>query len=263
MSHQSIHLIYIYIIAPILTKWFNLQSKTAHFPEEWKTAIIVPIFKNKGSAQEIANYRPIALTSCMRRVYERCVLKEMAKFDDTLSKVQGGFRRKCSTYNQVIALQEFCKNHPKAIHAFLDIKAAYDCVDRRLLWKRIEKLDGMSRPLIRILQGLFDHNVSRLVFHGKLSDPIPNQTGLLKGSSLLPILFNQFINDLLMKLNELPTVHSLPTDNPQMPISSPMMEHSMQHHCLSCKLFSMSVTHESRKWNCLCSKEMCYPGQFS
>jgi hypothetical protein len=61
-----------------VTKWINLLSKTAHFPEEWKTAIIDPIFKNKGSAQEIANYRPIALTSCMRRVYERCVLKEMA-----------------------------------------------------------------------------------------------------------------------------------------------------------------------------------------
>jgi hypothetical protein len=75
-----------HIIAPVLT---NALSKTAHFPEEWKTVIIVPKFKNKGSAEEIANYLPIALNSCMRRVYEKCILKELAQYDGSLLMAQG------------------------------------------------------------------------------------------------------------------------------------------------------------------------------
>jgi hypothetical protein len=72
-----------HIIAPVLTKWFNTLSRTAYFPEEWKTAIIVPIFKDKGSVLDIANYRPIALTSCVRRVpvYQKCILQELVKLN--------------------------------------------------------------------------------------------------------------------------------------------------------------------------------------
>jgi hypothetical protein len=122
----------------------------------------VPIFKGKGEALNIANYRPIALTSCVRRIYERCVLRVLDNYGQFISRTQGGFKMKCSTYNQITALNEIIKKHPNAVHAFLDIKAAYDCVDRRILWSIIEKLPNMNQCLVRILKGLFDHNVSRL-----------------------------------------------------------------------------------------------------
>ena len=50
------------IISP-LTKLFNLSLQLKQLPNVWKEALITPIFKKKGSAQDVTNYRPISITS--------------------------------------------------------------------------------------------------------------------------------------------------------------------------------------------------------
>jgi hypothetical protein len=52
-----------------------------------------------------------------------------------------------------------------------------------------------------MLRSLFDFNKSVLVINGTESREILNRRGLLQGSSLSPILFNHFINDLILKLD--------------------------------------------------------------
>jgi hypothetical protein len=134
-------------------------------------------------------------------VYERIILDELKRFDDTLQSSQGGFRPRRSTYDQITLLEEVCRAYPKAYHAFLDIKAAYDCVDRRILWKRISDKTGIQQEYIEILRELFDKNKSYLVINGKESKAIKNRSGLLQGSSLSPILFIYFVDDLVEHLN--------------------------------------------------------------
>ena len=91
--------------------------------------MIVPVYKNKGDPLDVKNYRPIALTSSLRRVFERVIATSMNAFDRQLHISQGGFRKKRSTLDQIAMLQEICRHHPAAYHAFLDIQAAYDCVN--------------------------------------------------------------------------------------------------------------------------------------
>ena len=50
--------------------------------------------------------------------------------------------------------------------------------------------------MIRVLQSLFDHNNSSMVNQGSRSEPFPNEYGLLQGSTLSPLLYAMFINDL-------------------------------------------------------------------
>ena len=85
--------------------------------------------------------------------------------------------------------------------AFLDIKAAYDQVDRSRLWYKLLKR-GVPVGFVEILKSLFDANSSFVAFTGVSSEPFPNQSGVLQGSLMSPLLYSVFIDDLVERLNE-------------------------------------------------------------
>lgn len=170
-------------------------------PDEWTEALIVPIYKKKGSDSEIANYRPIALTCVGRRVFEKAFVKHLDIVASKLNDYQGGFRSQRSTLDSAFCLHEVIIEHPDMINVFLDLKAAYDMVDRRILFKQLEQMN-LPKEVITILKRLFDFNKSYLIVKGRKSDPIPNLRGLLQGSSLSPLLFNLFINELVNILRQ-------------------------------------------------------------
>lgn len=185
----------------VCVDFFNLMNLWAVVPTLWTSAWIIPIFKNKGSDLEIRNYRPIALTCVFRRLYERMIKSELDGFTRLLSDFQGGFRPHRSTLDQVFCLQEITLANPDLINVYLDLQAAYDLVDRRILWSKLYHRFGIPWSLIRRLKQLFDFNKSHLLIAGQRSDGIDNTRGLLQGSSLSPILFNFFINDLIVELS--------------------------------------------------------------
>ena len=52
---------------------FNLILKTGIVPLEWCLGLIVPIYKNKGSANDPNNYRGITLLSCLGKFFTLCI----------------------------------------------------------------------------------------------------------------------------------------------------------------------------------------------
>ena len=84
--------------------------------------------------------------------------------------------------------------------AFLDIKSAYDQVDRTLLWNHLRQR-GTNLSLLRVICSLFDGCESRLLIRGNLSAPFDNNSGLMQGSLLSPSLYSAFINSLLDSLD--------------------------------------------------------------
>jgi hypothetical protein len=69
---------------------------------------ISPIYKNKGSAHEILNnYRPISVTSVLRKVLERIIVKHLYNYlldHDIIFKYQSEFQPNDSTTNQLIKI---------------------------------------------------------------------------------------------------------------------------------------------------------------
>ena len=51
---------------------FNLIANKCHFPNEWKTSELVPMFKD-GNKQEVTNYRPISLLSTVSKLLEKLI----------------------------------------------------------------------------------------------------------------------------------------------------------------------------------------------
>lgn len=196
------------ILAEHITKFLQLVHRTALIPSDWRLALIVPVFKKKGSDQDIANYRPIALTCTARRLYERLLIPELAPMLSRLDDNQGGFRPLRSALDQAMALHEVLNANRSAMTVLMDIKAAYDEVDRRILWRILSEVFGVDNFMLERLQDLFDHNSSSLVIGGHRSEPIENRRGLLQGSSASPPLFNCHIHSLSIRLRKpgIPTV---------------------------------------------------------
>ena len=56
-----------------LTTLFNTILHTGRMPEEWRSSVVIPIYKNKGDAQECENYRGIKLLSHTMKLWERVI----------------------------------------------------------------------------------------------------------------------------------------------------------------------------------------------
>ncbi len=62
-------------------------------PEDWRKAIIVPLYKGKGNREECTNYRGISLISVPGKIYERILNERTMRITDkSVGDEQGGFR---------------------------------------------------------------------------------------------------------------------------------------------------------------------------
>ena len=95
---------YTLLIHEPLTRLFNKSLRAGHFPTSWKQANVTPIFKNKGTNSEPTNYRPISLLSCISKIFEKLVFKQVYKHltdNNILSDKQSGCRPGHSTQLQL------------------------------------------------------------------------------------------------------------------------------------------------------------------
>jgi hypothetical protein len=79
--------------------------KTSYIPQSLRTSIITPLHKG-GNKSEAANYRPIALTSHIIKIYEKVIRKHLTAYLELtggLNSNQHGFRAGRSCLTQLLA----------------------------------------------------------------------------------------------------------------------------------------------------------------
>ena len=67
------------VLAPILSIYFQWSFNLGIFPQAFKSAKVIPIFKS-GSREILGNYRPIALLSNLSKILEKLIKIEFVKF---------------------------------------------------------------------------------------------------------------------------------------------------------------------------------------
>ena len=117
---------------------FNLSWSSHSFPSIWKTSSIIPIRKMGKPLNSPASFRPISLTSCVSKFFERIILSRLLFFlesNSILSPRQAGFRPGRSTLDQILYLSQsisdgFNKPRPgsRTIQSTIDFSKAFDSV---------------------------------------------------------------------------------------------------------------------------------------
>ncbi|KAG1060434.1 hypothetical protein G6F41_012863 [Rhizopus arrhizus] len=202
-------------LAPILLFLFQLCWTWSYTPADWRLAQVVPIYK-KGDPTEPGNHRPISLTSVFRKLLERSIHHFLIDHSPPLDIAQGGFRESRGSLDQALCLAEICtilRRHYRItpVLAFLDIKSAYDTVDRRQIWHTLEKTAPAA--LISLLRNLFDEVQIEVLLNNATSTRFSPVTGVLQGSILSPFLYSIYINELprLLRLQPI-TMDISPTE---------------------------------------------------
>ncbi len=84
----------LYFTAFYLTIIINTSIVTGVFPQAWKHALVIPLFK-KGDPNNVSNYRPISLLPIASKILEKIISNQLLNFLETnvtLSNCQHGFR---------------------------------------------------------------------------------------------------------------------------------------------------------------------------
>ncbi|CAB4002664.1 Hypothetical predicted protein, partial [Paramuricea clavata] len=138
------------LVAPYLTKLFNLSLRCGSFPDIWKKGRFTPIFKS-GDPTSSNNNRPITILPTLSKSLEQTVHHQVYNYMQErklLASQQFGFRSKLST---TIALAHFTKqildilDHRKITCAVsIDLRKAFDIVDHTILLEKLKTIGFTS-----------------------------------------------------------------------------------------------------------------------
>ena len=195
------------VLSTQLTYIFNTSLGLSRFPDAWKKAKVVPLFKG-GDRENVSNYRPVSLLPLPGKLLEKIVHSRITSFwDDNnfLSENQGGFRKGHSTISTIADLTDelFCQINQgnTTLAAFIDLRKAFDTVNLNILINKLERA-GIRGGLLLWCKSYLAGRTQCTIANGVVSDPKSITCGVPQGSVLGPLFFLVYVNDLQGTLNE-------------------------------------------------------------
>ena len=181
-------------------------------PTKWRTAIIRPLLKDGKDPKLTVSFRPISLTSCVGKILEKIItdrLMYVLEKNGVLNDNQAGFRQGRCTTDQVLKLVQRAtdqfhaadnEHSARTIVTFFDYEKAYDKVWRDGL---ITKMLDMEIPhrFVSYVRHFLSGRKTTVEVNGARCPKFRLDEGLPQGSSISPLLFLIFINDITVDLN--------------------------------------------------------------
>ena len=175
-------------------------------PKEWKTSIILPILKPGKEASNPKSYRPISLTSCICKLFERMVSARLVWFlekNKKLSPHQFGFRPGRNTTDPIAALTTDILNgfndSRTTTAVFFDLEKAFDTISRNTIITNLSNM-GIHGKMLKFIYNYLEDRLINVKIGNTHSCSEKTQTGVPQGGVLSATLFNIAINSILEDL---------------------------------------------------------------
>ena len=188
-----------------LASIFNDCLKENKFPNLMKIAEISPVFKKLDNTSK-DNYRPISTLSNFTKLFESILFTQLNRYmQNKFSKYLTGFRKNHNTQNSLLRMIESWKvrlnNGSKVGVIIMDLSKAFDSLNHELLLAKL-KAYGLDSNSVTFMKSYLTNRLQRCKINnsfsewGKVLDDVP------QGSTLRPLLFSIFLNDILLSLQK-------------------------------------------------------------
>ena len=198
------------ISADFLCIFFQKCFRHGISPSEWAKGIISPIPKsNTTDVRDPMQYRGLTITSCVYKLFCSILhsrLKKWCEVHGILVDEQNGFRSGRGTLDHIYSLCSLVEtrklNRPSTYAVFVDFRQAYDRINRKYLFKKLQKL-GIYGEMLTIIGAVYKGCQCCVRLNGRCTDWFKVDSGLKQGCLLSPILFSLYINDLAQEIKQL------------------------------------------------------------
>ena len=188
----------------ILLKFMNMCFQLSMVPGSWQQAIIAPIPKSSTKDPYVPlNYRGISLLSCFYKMYSSLINNRVSGYCESnwfIVDEQNGFRpdRSCidHVYSLTAVLRNIISDKLSTYCAFIDMKKAFDWVNRDLLMYKLLTQFGLQGKLYKAIKSIYSSSSACVRVNNSCSDWFDITAGVKQGDTLSPTLFAMFLNDL-------------------------------------------------------------------
>lgn len=196
------------ILVSLLTKLFENCLTLGYFPQAWRTATTAILRKHdKDDYSEPGAYRPIALLSCLGKVFETLITRRITHWAETngvLAPGHMGGRRQHSTDDAFVIFTSWIYHkwrEGKVVSGlFLDVKSAYPSVHKRRLADTLRK-KKCPEYIVQQIETYLENRTTDLRLQDFLSEKFNVEDGLPQGSPLSVILYIIYNSTLLINLD--------------------------------------------------------------
>ena len=162
------------ILALQLTRLFIMSIQTKTISRDWRVSVIFPL-KKKSNSIDVADFRPINVTSCICRLLERIIRKNLYCHligNNLIYSSQHGFLKCKST---TTALLTYTNDLVRSLDeskcvdsAYFDFSKAFDSVRHDLLFQKLINI-GINGTLLKWIIDYFSNRTQIVNFHGYVS----------------------------------------------------------------------------------------------
>ena len=202
-------------MSPIFGHIFNLSLKQRKVPEKWKTSCIVPSPK-KPNVSVMNDLRPIALTCCIMKVFERCIIVLLCpEVSDFIDKLQFAYQKNRGVDDAILHVLNNIYSHLEKTDSsirimFFDFSSAFNTIQPHLLAKKLCNMNVTPSLIIWILDYLTNRPQYVRIKADKnnsvsqkdsqvdtyiMSDTLFTNVGCPQGTCAAPFLFCLYTSD--------------------------------------------------------------------
>lgn len=185
-----------------LLKFFNKIFQLGKLPKEWKTGIIIPVPKPNQPQNLCSSYRPITLTICLSKIFEKIISKRLyhiLESEKLIYQHQYAFRKQFSTQDALLDIvtraRSAISSKEQMVAVFLDLKQAYNCTWPEKVISQLIKWN-IKGNILKIIEDFLLQRKYKVLIGNTLSESFVTDNGVPQGSVLSVIIFLVAVNNI-------------------------------------------------------------------